>query len=55
VPVEYRHPAEQTEFEMSNARFVDKRAFQQRAILFTVVHFIRYLQGVGNPRIQKNN
>ena len=55
VPVNYRHPERQTLQEQGNAQFVEKRAFQQRAVLFTVVHFIRLLQGRGNPRLRENS
>ncbi len=55
VPVNYLHPATQTRQEQDSPQFVEKRAFQQRAILFTVVHFIRFLQGRGNPRIRQSS
>ncbi len=53
VPVNYVHPAEQTELEQQNAQYVDKRSFQQKNILTAVIHFLRYLEQDRSARIQK--
>jgi hypothetical protein len=52
VPIDYRHPAEQTAQEEGVTGFEDKRAFQQTSILAAVVHFIRRLEGNSRARIQ---
>lgn len=53
VPVDYRHPADQTALEQNSPAFEEKRSFQQKSILFTVVHFIRMLEGQGTPRLHE--
>lgn len=43
VPVEYRHPSEQTSIETNNPAYQRLRAVQYRGIITSLIHYLRLL------------
>ncbi len=52
VPVPYRHPAQQTQFEagLDSPEFTDKRRFQKESILTAIAHYLQVVRNVRSGR-----